>query len=127
MAGKRVAKLRRKKSGATRGVVEVARNRKRTYRRRHGFTVPLSMVIPAGLIAVNTYNWAKAYGTLSAAHKLAGGFTGYMSAPNQPDWRFSNLKFALLPLGVGYLSHKILSRVGVNRTLARMGVPFIRI
>jgi len=46
---------------------------------------------------------------------------------NEPHFQPSFMIHGTIPIIGGILVHKVFNRLGVNRSLARMGVPYLRI
>lgn len=100
--------------------------KKATRRGGKGFTLPVALL--AGL--------APALGQEISAYK-SGGFggvlqwtslltTGYDPADNQ--WKPGvAMQYFYGPLAVGYVAHKLASRLGINRALGQAGVPIFRL
>jgi len=102
---------------------------KKKYRRRNGFTVPLAVVagfVPAGL---DIGHAAKDYGILAGLDHLSLCTTGITTKPDgHTEWHPSYaIQRLWLPLLAGVLVHKLASKLGVNRMLGQVGVPFLRV
>lgn len=110
---------------ATKTVVRYRNRPKKKSRRRNKMTLPLAVLAPAGYIGMNTVSNFQKIGATGAMAVLTNQLTGY--DPRTNDWKFSNLKYGLMPLMVGALAHKVAGRLGVNRMLASAGVPYFRI
>lgn len=104
----------------------IARYRGRSRRRsKAAFTIPLAVVggfIPTLAFAMDGY---KVGGMENAARRVAQRLTGIDSTANVFIWK--ELMAGWGPIMAGFLVHKAAQRFGINRTLARAGVPFIRI
>lgn len=100
-----------------------AKTKKR--RKSNGFTLPIS--VTAGMVA----------GLSEPAKRLIDGdyhnaakamslrFVGY--DPDSSSWHLSYLKKGLFPVLGGVVVHKVASKIGINRAIARAGIPFLRI
>ena len=94
-------------------------------RARRKFTVPIAVV--AGLLPGLTY---------MTAGYTGGGFNGMARAasvawtgfdPVSHTWQFQNMSRGMFPLLIGFVVHKAASLFGINRGLASMGLPIVRI
>lgn len=101
----------------------------RNFRRaKKKFTIPLAIV--AGFIPLGSDIWTAAHsGTpRDIPNTIVNDITGInMVDPQHMRWQWDGLKRGTLPILGGFLIHKLAGSVGLNRTLARAGVPFIRI
>jgi hypothetical protein len=99
----------------------MAKSKKRVSRRRR-FTIPLAVV--GGMIPVAVGVWdRRSSGTAMAAY-LQQGFTGISPGGG---FNISNFRVGLFPVMGGFIVHTIASKLGVNRALARAGLPIIRV
>lgn len=99
----------------------------RKKRRRPQATVPLTIASSMLFVGGNTYQDYKNHGLKTSLEMLAGNMTGFRAAPGQPLWDFERLKYGFLPLTAGAGMHKIASKLGINRILARAGFPLLRV
>jgi len=99
--------------------------KKKTRRRKNGFTIPIAIIAPMGLVGWNTALYAQNQGVDVALDKLGYWFTGY--SVKDADWKWWRMKGGLFPLLGGTLVHKAASKLGLNRALAQAGVPWLRI
>lgn len=100
----------------------------RAFRPRHKakFTIPLAAVAGFAPLGMEVFNDIKAGHIDYIPYTLSAGLTGYNMVDKK--WHFDNLKTGLIPIGVGLLIHKFVGgSMGVNRMLARAGVPILRI
>lgn len=105
--------------------------RRRTYvsrpraHRAAKMTVPVAVV--AGFLPLTMRALAgwKEGGIEGASHQLIMGTTGYDH--REKKWRFPAMAQGLGPMLAGIVVHKLAGRLGVNRAIARAGVPFLRI
>lgn len=85
-------------------------------------TIPLAVV--AGFVP---------YGMTLWKHRSDGNFGNYAAAdltgydPVTQHWSFQYFKRGGLLILGGFAVHMIAEKIGVNRSLARAGIPFIRI
>lgn len=91
--------------------------------RRTKLTIPLAVI--AGFVPVGVGVWNRRSSGQAIADYLQQGFTGI--TPGTGSFSFSNLRMGLMPVVAGFAVHMIASRLGINRAIARAGVPFIRI
>lgn len=91
-----------------------------------GFTLPAAVIgglVPMGADIVSAYRIA---GPQAALEHVAMCTTGY--DPSDGQWKPAFAMQKLYgPLFVGFMVHKLASKVGINRALGRAGVPFLRI
>lgn len=103
--------------------------RKRTHRRKNGFTIPLLPI--AGFIptAIGAYSSVKYGWEGGLGEYLTRAFTGY--SPYNKDghrWHPESVAHTWLPIIIGILGHKLIGgKLGVNRALANAGIPIIRL
>ena len=98
------------------------RSRRRT---RHGFTFSTAVVagfVPMILDVVHGYQTG---GIESAGNDLLANLTGYNA--REKKWDFQLLLKGLGPAVAGVALHKLAGKLGINRALARAGVPWVRI
>lgn len=101
--------------------------KKKSRRSKRSVALPLTIVSSLGYVAGNTYGDIKRNGLETGTAMFFGNFTGFRSAPNQPQWDASRLKYGLIPMLLGVGVHKVASKLGLNRALASSGIPWIRI
>lgn len=104
--------------------------RSRTKSRVHhkkAFTVPLAIVAGFIPMAMDINKQAPSMGWLgSAAHTTAGLIGWDTVGGSYVGW--TQAKAAGLPgIALGFGGHWLASKLGVNRMIARAGIPFIRI
>ena len=103
--------------------------KKKARRRNKRFTIPIGLVAPLAAVGLDAYKDASQFsGGFYAPRfvdRLMYGMTGYSYLAN--DWKLWRLQYGLLPIGVGFMAHKLASKIGINRALASAGVPWIRI
>lgn len=96
-------------------------------RRKAGFTLPLAAIAGFGPLAGQIYfGYKTGRGLEGMIHYGVAALTGYDTdgGPWQPMYAVKN---GLGPIILGVMVHKLASKLGVNRTLAGAGVPWIRI
>jgi hypothetical protein len=100
----------------------------RSTKRKAKMTIPLAMVagfLPAVADIKNNANSFGGWGA-SALHTGAG-LIGYDTV-NKKYVGWSQAKAAGLPgVALGFLVHILATKLGINRSLSRAGIPFIRI
>jgi len=114
MARRRTAMVRR------RSPVRYLRSR---FHRRAKFTLPLAVV--AGFVPVGVGLWQRRGSSQAMADYLQQGFTGI--TPGTGTFNLANLRYGLGPIAAGFGVHMVASKLGINRAIARAGIPFIRI
>lgn len=101
--------------------------KKRAIRRKAaGMTIPVAAVagfLPLAGVMVTSF---KQGGVELAGNNLVSNLTGY-DIPSK-TWSMDYMRKGTIPIVAGLLAHKIIGqKLGVNRMLARAGVPLIRI
>jgi hypothetical protein len=89
-------------------------------------TIPLAVVgglVPMGADLVSAY---KAGGVEATLGHVSLCTTGYDPADNKWKPMFAVEKL-YGPLLLGTMVHKLASKLGVNRAIAKSGIPFVRI
>lgn len=91
-------------------------------RSRPKLTIPMAVV--AGFVPTITGVWSRRSDGNAVADYLKAGWTGL-----GPDNRFNlaNFRVGLLPVVAGFIVHMFAGKLGINRAIARAGIPFIRI
>lgn len=101
----------------------MARKQKNSFKKRPSVTIPLTIV--AGSAPFLSGLWGRRNaGAKDIGIFMTAAWTGYV-----PGQGFNHIRMqeGALPFGVGLLAHKIANKLGVNRTLAKMRIPLIRI
>ena|SRR2546425_7805283 len=89
-------------------------------------TLPLAVVAGvAGGLSPTISIAMRGQGPYAAFNELSRDFTGFDPASGTWDWR--DLQKGLVPVFAGFFVHALASKFGVNRSLGRAKVPFIRI
>lgn len=115
---------------------KITRRRRYFARRGGGPRKPtISLAVIAGLMppvndAWQAYRGASSGGVTaglrSMGNALTRDFTGWDVQAG--SWNWQNLKNGLVPVGMGVLAHRLIGgTLGVNRMLARAGIPWIRL
>lgn len=86
-------------------------------------TIPLSVV--AGFVPVAVGVWNRRASGTAIGDYLVSSFAGI--TPSTGQFNFANLRNGLLPIVAGFMVHKVAGAVGINRAIARTGIPLIRI
>jgi len=89
-------------------------------------TIPIAVV--AGFLPPSISVFQHSQGGLGirgAGIEASKIFTGWN--PETGRWEPGWLKWGAMPVLVGFAVHKVASMIGLNRTLARMKIPLIRI
>ena len=95
--------------------------KKKGKHRRTKFTLPLAVV--AGFVPVGVGLWNRRGSSTEMGNFLQAGFTGMSNG----QFSLGNFKMGLLPVAMGFVAHSIASKLGINRAIARAGIPLIRI
>lgn len=111
----------------------MARRRSRRRSSRRSFTIPMAVV--AGLIPPASNAWAAAASQTGASgsdrlravgSSLIRDFTGWDTYSKR--WSAFYLKEGAVPVALGIMVHRFIGgSLGVNRYLAKAGIPFVRI
>lgn len=104
----------------TRTITRYVSRRKRS---RKQMTIPLAVV--AGLAIPASRAWGH-HNIEGGLKQLAYDFTGWNAWTNKWEGWYG-MKNGVLPVGLGFLLHKLANRFGVNRALANAGIPYIRL
>lgn len=91
-------------------------------RRRAKFSLPVAIV--AGFIPPAAGVWSRRSSATAVGEFLKGAFIGLDSTGS---FRPALLRDGALPVVGGFIAHMIASRLGINRALARAGIPILRI
>lgn len=118
---------------ATRAVAVRRRPIPRAFRRpfrprgKPKFTIPLAAVAGFAPLGMAIYDDIKTGNGISdIPYTLSASLTGYNMVSKK--WEPRNLMVGLIPIGLGLAVHKFIGgTLGVNRMLARSGIPVIRI
>ena len=99
----------------------------KNHRRARPLTLPLATLAgTAGSLSNNIVPALQGRITADeAVRRLSRDFTGY--DPIDGSWRLARMGQGLLPLAVGVLVSMMASRFGINRRMARSGIPLIRV
>lgn len=94
----------------------------RAPRRRNRFTLPMAIV--AGFTPTGVGVWNRRNSGTEISNYLLAGYTGM-----NPDgtFNFANFRVGLLPVLVGTVAHKIAGMLGLNKAIARSGIPVLRV
>lgn len=106
---------------------------KKKSHRRHGFTVPVSVVagFTPGLARLVTHFsnpslHGAANGIEAVGIEASRIYLGY--DPRDGSWNGALMMLGIMPLVLGGLVHKFIGgTLGVNRMIARAGIPVIRL
>lgn len=93
--------------------------------RKPGLTIPIAVVAGLGAWGYKAYNDRGPDGLNGAARNAMMYLTGFDIWTG--NWYGSNMKFGALPIVAGLAAHKVANMFGLNRLLARSGIPLIRI
>jgi len=99
----------------------MARNHKK-HRGGNKMTLPLAVV--GGFMPTVTGVWNNRSSVTAVGDYLKGAYVGLDSSNN---FNPSLMRGGLMPAAVGFIVHMIAGRLGINRAIARAGVPFIRV
>lgn len=97
-------------------------------RRKQTFTLPIAPILGLAAGLIDPVVIATRDKNPQAAFNIAcKRYTGY--DPNNGTWNYQDMSKGVVPLAVGLLVHKFVggSPLNLNRTLAKAGVPLLRI
>jgi hypothetical protein len=106
----------------------VTRYRTRTVRakpraRNNSVQVPLAIALPAGMLVAEVIQGAMNYGYQKGAQIGVKHMTGFDTESGK--WSWNEFSRGGGPLLLGFLVHKLATKLGINRALSR--VPVLRI
>jgi predicted cobalt transporter CbtA len=82
------------------------------------------MAVVAGFVPTVVGVWERRASGKQVADYLKAGWTG-LDTNNR--FNLANLRQGLLPVVAGFIVHMFAGKLGINRAIARAGIPFIRI
>jgi len=90
------------------------------------------MTLPLGIVAPLGYTAGRRF------YELIGGvpvdtlmdrtlyeYTGY--SIEFQNWKLDRMRLGAAPLLAGFVAHKFAQKFGINRAIARVGIPYFRI
>lgn len=86
-------------------------------------TVPLAVI--GGLIPVGAGLWSRRSNATEMGNFIVSGFTGYNPTTN--SFSITSMRGGLFPVIAGIAAHRFAGMLGINRAIAKTGIPFIRI
>lgn len=99
--------------------------KKKTRRKKNGFTIPLLVATPLAMEGVKIVGEInRGVPSYEILDRFMYAYTGF--SPRLMSWKFDRLMIGLFPLLGGLFAHKVASKLGINRALANAGVPLIR-
>jgi len=99
---------------------------KKTRRRRPQPTISLAVIGGFGPLAASLKRGYDAESFRGAMKEGIYALSG-IDIDNEPHFNPGFMVNGTIPIIGGILLHKVFTRLGVNRSLARMGVPYLRI
>lgn len=99
---------------------------KRAAHRAKKTTIPLAVVAGFGPLIADTITVAKQNGVAQIPHALAWHLAGVNTWDNN-RFDFNRLVMGWTPILAGIVVHKFANKLGVNRAIANMGIPLLRI
>lgn len=103
----------------------MAKKGKNKHHKKPGFK--LSIAVVAGLLpgVSRMLYHAQAGGFQGLTTEAARIYTGY--DPVDGSWHMWRMWYGTYPLLLGVIVHRVASLIGINRALARAGIPFVRL
>lgn len=102
------------------------KTRKNGKRHRKNFTIPVAVVAGFVPITMGVFNSFTTSGPYAGFDTMTRYLTGY--SPVTKKWDISSMKCGTFAILLGYAVHWLVGgKLGVNRMLARTGIPIIRI
>lgn len=98
--------------------------RTRTHHKKQ-FTLPLAVIAGFIPLGVSMYSVQREMGTKAMLTTLPMRLIGYN--PNTRTWNLGDMSCGTFAIAAGFAAHMIASKLGLNRVLARSGIPIIRI
>lgn len=89
--------------------------------RKPKMTIPVAVIAGFAPLGVNAAIWVRDLGWTKGLGTAAGTLTGYDYATGK--WNMALMRFGALPIFIGVIVHKLANRFGLNRQLARTGLP----
>lgn len=102
--------------------------KKRAARKSNKFTLPLAVIggfAPLGLNLLGATKRALAGDLAGASQEIVIRTTGYNT--DTKSWNGAVFAETYVPILAGFVVHKLAGRLGVNRAIAKAGVPILRI
>jgi hypothetical protein len=97
-------------------------------RRRKSLTLPLAVAAGFAPLTIHAYYDFKSGGIASVADGMARRLTGFGTPGSGGGWTMQHFGQGLYPIIGGILVHKFVGgNLGVNRMLAKAGVPLLRL
>jgi hypothetical protein len=98
------------------------------HHKRPGMTIPLAVVagfVPTGAYALAGFRQGGERGMTEGFARITARLTGY--SITEERWHWGELAKGWAPVLIGFGVHKLASRMGINRQIARMGIPLLRV
>jgi hypothetical protein len=99
--------------------------KKNKFRSKKSMSVSLALVAGFVPYVSHEYDLFTQYGGRVALRYAAKPFVPF--DPDTGKFETNDLKYGLYPVAIGAAVHYVASKAGINRMIARAGIPFIRI
>lgn len=99
--------------------------KKKKTRKRAARTLSLGIALPMVYFGSNVYKQVQRDGLSTGLGEGMGYLTGY--SPKAGAFIPGQLDFGAKPILYGSIVHWIATKLGVNRVLAKAGIPYVRI
>lgn len=103
------------------------RSRGSHHSRRQQFTIPLAVVAGFASPVGRTIGEFQSGGPKGAVKELSRIMIGIDPFASPVTWQPYLMSYGALPVAIGLMVHKAANMLGLNRMLARSGIPLIRI
>jgi hypothetical protein len=93
--------------------------------KKPGFTISVSTIAGFVPLVLNVRDGYRFQGWEGAGREAVVGITGYDTRANK--WSPEPIVKVMGPVLAGMLIHKLANKLGINRMIAKSGIPYIRI
>lgn len=105
----------------------MASKKKTMHRKKQGFTIPLAIVAGFAPAVIDVIDNVPNFGLPGSIMHTGAGLIGYDTVSKKyTGWNQAKAA-GICPLIMGFVVHYAASKLGVNRMIARAGIPFVRI
>lgn len=94
-------------------------------RSRAGKRIPLAVLAGMVPLAYTAYSTWKAGQPELVGRRIVAGLTGFDYGDGK--WKPGEMRYGLVPILGGFMIHKLAGKLGVNRAIAKSGIPWVAI